>query len=111
MKKLIFIILFIVLIGFMIFKDKGYNPYSGTYRYTGQENLVLRLNKDNSYILYYPVGKRDAFVKGKYEVVDNSIALTPGKENVNKFMAKSLHGKVEGARIILVEYNGDFIKY
>lgn len=113
MKKFIVIVILTisVLTGFVILKDRGYNPYSGTYIYTGQGNLILKLKNDNTYILYYPVGRRDDFVKGEYEVKDNNIALTPDKDNINKIMSKALHGKVEGSKISLVEYDGDFLKH
>ncbi|MFL0246349.1 hypothetical protein [Candidatus Clostridium stratigraminis] len=111
MKNLIIFIVFAVLLIFVCFRYNGYNPYSGTYEFTGNSNLELKLNNDNSFILYYVVGKDSELIKGKYQVKDNSITLTPNKNNLDKFITETLHGNVEGKKIIVSELHGDFIEY
>lgn len=63
----------------------------------------MRLNKDNSFILYYEAGKGSESIKGKYQIEDNNITLTPSKNNIYKFITDTLHGKVGGKRIKLAE--------
>lgn len=111
MKKFIIIIVCIALIIFVCYRDKDYKPYSGSYELTSNLNCVLRLNKDNSFILSVTVGKTSEFVKGKYQIEDNNITLTPSKNNVDKYITNTLHGKVEGSSIKIVELRDDFVKY
>lgn len=111
MKKFIVLIAFTALIVFIVFKNSVYNPYSGNYECKSNSNLVLKLNKDNSFLLSYSVGKVSESVHGKYQVEDNNIILTTSKDNMDTLFANNLHGKVYGSMIKVTELNDEFIKY
>lgn len=110
MKKIIILIVLGALIIFVEFTGKQYNPYAGTYQFAKNSNLVLRLYKDSSYILFNAVGKKTDFVKGEYQVENNAITLTPKKNNIDKFIIYTLHGKVDGSKITIEELKGEFVK-
>ncbi|MFL0269104.1 hypothetical protein [Candidatus Clostridium radicumherbarum] len=111
MKKFIVLIAFTALIAFIVFKNSVYNPYSGYYECKSNSNLVLKLNKDNSFLLSYSVGKASESVNGKYQVEDNNITLTTSKDNVDTLFTNTLHGKIDGSMIKVTELNDEFIKY
>lgn len=82
-------------------------PYSGTYGYVQDPNIVLKINDDLTCIMYYTIDKNSEFMEGHYSVDnDNNITLVLKKDNISK----SLTGKVKGSTIEMASMNGMFIK-
>ena len=113
MKKFILVLMLFLIAVTIIFSQAGSNenPYAGSYQYRGGRDMVLRLNKDDTFILFNAVGKNSDFVKGKYKVEDNNLTLIVNNNNLDKFITGTLSGKVEGSRIRIEAMQGYFTKY
>lgn len=110
MKKII-ISIGVILILFWAVYNNNTGPYSGTYDFKQNPNIVLRINDNHTFMLYNAVGKRSEFIKGQYTVdSDNNISLVPDKDNIDKSITKTLTGKVMGSTIELSSISGEFIK-
>lgn len=109
MKKIIFCLVFVGLLGWRFANSKT-GPYSGLYSFSQDANLVLKINDNSTFIIYNVVGKTTELVNGKYTVDNNNITLVPNKENIDKFMTEMLTGKIEGSVIKVTALGGEFIK-
>lgn len=109
MKKIITCLVFVGLIVW-IFTDNNKGSYSGVYDFRQNPNLVLKINDNNTFVMYNVIGKTTELIKGEYTIDNNNIELIPNEDNIDKSMSKTLIGKVEGSTIKMTTLNGEFIK-
>lgn len=109
MKKSIIAVACVLLLVYVI-GNKNTGPYSGVYVLKQNPNIVLKMKDNNTFTIDITMGKGSESVKGKYTVNDNKIVLVPDENDWNKEIIKTLHGKVEGAKIELTEWKSEFYK-
>lgn len=86
------------------------NPYSGTYACKGNDNLILKLNSNNTCNLINTFYKNSEIVKGNYKINNNNIEINFAEKSGLDFYDKVMKGTVEGENIEIKNLNIEFRK-